>query len=342
MRTCLAHPRFVVDSALSYLLIACTRREPCPSVEAVQVLLDDGRFPVKVYREDGRAGKIDVDVLSSAIATHRGHFVPMLLTSSRIDPSHRNQLALCTAVVEKDASSVELLLAHPKVDPSMNDQMPFQLLLSAFDADVARLLMADVRIDPFHQDQLILYGACQRGLDEFVRMMLADPRCQPEAHNNQVFQYALESPNSSTLDVVLEHPRVFAHINDDNRMLFTLHRLCGSRERLTILRRRRPFAHVYWENLLRYCMNVGKYVSAITWFWEQDDAFCEFSLDFFMRFVPDEVSHDKLSLFAKLTEHPWFSMEKMNAFAKKYPNNVALWRQAFPLINENGKRPRSE
>ena len=174
-------------------------------INAVKALLDKNPKFIKSpsmlqYREDG---------LVIALYNGQTSIAELLLKSGNINPTVRNNEAICIASAYGNIDGVRLLLKNPDVYP------PNEVLLLAVTyehKDIVRLLLDNGKIwldAGADNNQAIIHAARARDTD-MVRLLLSRPEVDAGAMNNKAVNLAAGFGHIENMKLLLAHPSVKA------------------------------------------------------------------------------------------------------------------------------------
>lgn len=143
--------------------------------------------------------------ICDASAANNVEIIKLLLKDPRVDPSAQNNYVITEICRNNSVEIAKLLLQNPKVDPSTDDNMPIFVASVKGNTEIVRLLLQDPRVNPATLDNRALMTACRCGQVEVAKLLLQDPRVDPSDKNNEILTVC---GDIKILKLILCDPRV--------------------------------------------------------------------------------------------------------------------------------------
>lgn len=131
--------------------------------------------------------------------------VKLLLADNRVDPAVDNNLAILTASCRNNYKIVELLLNDPRVNPADKDNYAIKWACRSGCTEVVKLLLLDKRIDPTVEDNFSIKWASFYGHTQIVKLLIDDGRADPTAEDNFAIRYAIRNKHTLLVKLLLNN-----------------------------------------------------------------------------------------------------------------------------------------
>ena len=139
----------------------------------------------------------------------------LLLLHPHVDPSARNNAAICWASEHDNLAVVDQLLQDGRVDPSAQYNQAIKVASRAGHLAIVDRLLQDPRVDPAAANNFPIQWASNKGHLDLVNRLLLDGRVDPAADDNFPIQWAAKNGHLAVVDRLLQDERVDPAANDN-------------------------------------------------------------------------------------------------------------------------------
>ncbi|MDF2578102.1 MAG: Ankyrin repeat protein [Chlamydiales bacterium] len=147
-------------------------------------------------------------------------FIKIWLDSGLVDPSYKDNQAICNVIESENLPGFELLMAHPNVDPAARNNEPICIVAgkrSEHAELMLKKLLKSPYVDPAARNNYPILTACEKGTTSMVKALLATDKVDPTVDNYKAFYTVYENEESYKARFLANYPNIDFSILDKGK-----------------------------------------------------------------------------------------------------------------------------